>query len=74
MSETHDLARCLFNDITVTGSLTDAAWQTFQQRHSMTIDQREAVLLSTLRHVLTMTGELQAEMNRLAAALHRYTG
>jgi hypothetical protein len=44
---------------------TEADWRLFKQQHRMTPEQTEAVLVSTVRHVLTLTNEIQQEANRL---------
>ena len=71
MSETEFLTRQLFDGITKAGTLSPAQWAAFKAEHPMPAEQREAVLVATIGHVLTLTSEIQAEANRLAIALQR---
>jgi uncharacterized protein YidB (DUF937 family) len=74
MTETATLSRLLFDRLTQDGHITLDAWVSFKQSNGVQGHQVEPLLIEVLSHMCTMAGELQAETNRLAAALHKHTG
>ena len=71
MTETQSLARLLFDRCTVDGHLDLGTWADFKAAHHVEEWMIEPVLVQTMQHVLTLAGELQREMERLAVALAR---
>ncbi len=64
----------MFNDVTVSGNLSDDTWVTFKAEHAVEPQQIEPVLTAVIGHLCTMAGELTAEVGRLSHALARRTG
>ena len=69
-----DLARHVFDRLTVSGTLTEAEWSTFKAEHGVEPQQIEPVLVEVVGHLCTMAGELTAEVGRLSLALARRSG
>jgi hypothetical protein len=69
MSETPDLARHLFDHVTITGTRDPAEWVTFKAEHRVEAQQIEPVLIEVIGHLRVLAGELTQETGRLSVAL-----
>jgi hypothetical protein len=71
MTTPDDLARRLYDHLTITGRLDLDTWCTFKREHGVQGQQCEPVLVEVVEHVLVLANELQAEVARLSIALQR---
>jgi hypothetical protein len=71
MTTPDDLARRLYDHLTITGRLYLDTWCTFEREHGVQGQQCEPVLVEVIGHLCTLAGELTAEVGRLSVALSR---